>query len=229
MKRSKRFNDAVKELDLTKVYSLKDAVNVLKKVSPAKFDETFEVALSMGVDPKKADQQVRSSILLPHGTGKDVKVLVFAKGDKAKEATEAGADFVGGEDLAEKIKEGWTGFNQVIATPDMMRVVGRLGKILGPRGLMPAPKAGTVTTDVTRTVKEVKAGRVEFKVDKSSNIHSIFGKMSFSSENLINNFKTLLEAIIKSKPAAMKGVYIKSISISTSMGPGLKLESNMMH
>lgn len=229
MKRSKRFSDAVKDLDLSKVYSLKEAVDILKKVSPAKFDETFEVALNMGVDPKKADQQVRSSVLLPHGTGKDIKVLVFAKGDKAKEATEAGADFVGGDDLAEKIKEGWTGFNQVIATPDMMRVVGRLGKILGPRGLMPAPKAGTVTTDVEKTVKEVKAGRVEFKVDKSSNIHSIFGKMSFSSEHLVNNFKTLLDAIIKSKPAAMKGAYIKSISISTSMGPGLKLESNMMH
>lgn len=229
MKRSKRFNDAVKDLDLTKSYSVEDAVDVLKKVSPAKFDETFEIALKMGVDPRKADQQVRSSILLPHGTGKDVRVLVFAKGDKAKEAEEAGADFVGSDDLAEKIKEGWTGFDQVIATPDMMRVVGRLGKVLGPRGLMPAPKAGTVTTEVARTVQEVKAGRVEFKVDKSSNIHSIFGKMSFSSEKLVGNFKALLDAIIKNKPAAMKGTYIKSISISTSMGPGLKLESNLLH
>ncbi|MCH9812035.1 50S ribosomal protein L1 [bacterium] len=229
MKRSKRFSDGVKDLDLTKVYSIDEAVEVLKGVSPAKFDETFEVALNMGVDPRKADQQVRGSNLLPHGTGKDVKVLVFAKGDKAKEAEEAGADFVGGDDLAEKIKEGWTGFNQVIATPDMMRVVGRLGKILGPRGLMPAPKAGTVTTDVAKTVKEVKSGRVEFKVDKSANIHSIFGKISFTKEQLVENFKSLLEAIMKNKPATMKGAYIKSISISTSMGPGLKLESSILH
>ena len=229
MKRSKRFRDGVKDLDLSKVYSIDEAVEVLKGVSPAKFDETFEVALNMGVDPRKADQQVRGSNLLPHGTGKDVKVLVFAKGDKAKEAEEAGADFVGGDELAEKIKEGWTGFNQVIATPDMMRVVGRLGKILGPRGLMPAPKAGTVTTDVARTVKEVKSGRVEFKVDKSANIHSIFGKLSFSKEQLVENFKSLLDAIMKSKPATMKGAYIKSISISTTMGPGLKLESNVLH
>jgi large subunit ribosomal protein L1 len=228
MKRSKRFNDAVKDIDLAKVYSIEEAVKVLKAVSPAKFDETFELALKMGVDPRKADQQVRGSNLLPNGTGKDVKVLVFAKGDKAKEALEAGADFVGGDELAEKIKEGWTGFNQVIATPDMMRVVGRLGRILGPRGLMPAPKAGTVTTEVARTVKEVKSGRVEYKVDKSSNIHTIFGKISFSVEHLVENFKSLLDAIIKSKPAAMKGAYIKSISISTSMGPGLKLESSTM-
>ncbi|MCH9621562.1 MAG: 50S ribosomal protein L1 [Chlamydiia bacterium] len=229
MAQSKRFKDAIKDLDLAKVYSIKDAIAVLKKFSPVKFDETFEVALNMGVDPRKADQQVRGSVLLPHGTGKDVKVLVFAKGDKAKEAEAAGADFVGSEDLADKIKEGWTGFDQVIATPDMMRVVGRLGKVLGPRGLMPAPKAGTVTTDVERTVKEVKAGRVEFKVDKSSNIHSIFGKLSFSEQNLEENYKALLDSIMKSKPAAMKGAYIKSISISTTMGPGLKLESNMMN
>jgi len=229
MAKSKRFKDAVKDLDLAKVYSIKDAISVLKKFSPAKFDETFEVALNMGVDPRKADQQVRGSVLLPHGTGKDLKVLVFAKGDKAKEAEEAGADFVGADDLADKIKDGWTGFDQVIATPDMMRVVGRLGKVLGPRGLMPAPKAGTVTTDVGRTVKEVKAGRVEFKVDKSSNIHSIFGKLSFSEANLEENFKALLDSIAKAKPQAMKGSYIKSISISTTMGPGLKLESNLMH
>lgn len=229
MKRSKRFSDAVKEIDLSKVYSITEAVTILKQVSPAKFDETFELALKMGVDPRKADQQVRGSNLLPHGTGKDVKVLVFAKGEKAQEALDAGADFVGGDELADKIKDGWTGFNQVIATPDMMRVVGRLGRVLGPRGLMPAPKAGTVTTEIERTVKEVKSGRVEFKVDKSSNIHTIFGKLSFSVEHLVENFKSLLDAIIKSKPAAMKGAYIKSISISTSMGPGLKLESNMMH
>ena len=229
MKRSKRFSDAVKDIDFAKVYSIEEAVSILKDVSPAKFDETFELALKMGVDPRKADQQVRGSNLLPNGTGKDVKVLVFAKGDKAKEAEEAGADFVGGDELAEKIKEGWTGFNQVIATPDMMRVVGRLGRILGPRGLMPAPKAGTVTTEVARTVKEVKSGRVEYKVDKSSNIHTIFGKLSFSTENLVENFKSLVEAIIKSKPSAMKGAYIKSMTISTTMGPGLKLESNMMH
>lgn len=228
MKQSKRYKDAVKDLDLTKVYSLNEGVDILKKVSPVKFDETFEVALKLGVDPKKADQQVRSSVILPHGTGKKVKVLVFAKGDKAKEALDAGADYVGGEELAEKIKEGWTDFNKVVATPDMMRVVGTLGKILGPRGLMPAPKAGTVTTEVARTVREVKAGRVEFRVDKSSNIHSIFGKLSFTSEHLVNNFKALLDAIVKSKPAAMKGVYIKSISISTTMGPGIKLECNSM-
>ena len=226
MKRSKRFNDAVKDIDFTKVYTLEDAIDILKKVSPAKFDETFEVALNMGVDTKKADQQVRSSILLPHGTGKIVKVLVFAKGEKAQEAIDAGADFVGGDELAEKIKEGWSGFNQVIATPDMMRVVGKLGKILGPRGLMPAPKAGTVTTDIEKAVREVKAGRIEFKVDKSSNIHSIFGKLSFSSQNLAENFKVLLDAIIRCKPMATRGTYIKSISISTTMGPGLKIVSN---
>jgi large subunit ribosomal protein L1 len=229
MTQSKRFKDAVKDLDLSKVYSIKDAIAALKQFSPAKFDETFEIALNMGVDPRKADQQVRSSVLLPNGTGKKVRVLVFAKGDKAKEAEKAGADFVGSDDLAEKIKEGWTGFDQVIATPDMMRVVGRLGKILGPRGLMPAPKAGTVTTDVERVVGEVKAGRVEFKVDKSSNIHSIFGKISFTLEALEENFQTLLDAVLKAKPAAMKGSYIKSISISTTMGPGLKLESNLMN
>ena len=228
MKKSKRLSDSIKDLDLMKVYSLKEAIETLKTVSPVKFDETFEVALNMGVDPKKADQQVRSSILLPHGTGKSIKVLVFAKGEKAKEAEEAGADYVGGDELAEKIKEGWTDFHQVVATPDMMRVVGRLGKILGPRGLMPAPKAGTVTVDVAKTVKEVKAGRIEFKVDKSSNIHSIFGKLSFSVDHLVDNFNTLVDAIIKNKPATMRGVYIKSISISTTMGPGLKLEPNMM-
>lgn len=229
MAKSKRFKDAIKDLDLTRSYSVKDAIAVLKKFSPVKFDETFEVALNMGVDPRKADQQVRGSVLLPHGTGKTARVLVFAKGEKAKEAEEAGADFVGSDDLADKIKDGWTGFDQVIATPDMMRVVGRLGKILGPRGLMPAPKAGTVTTDVARTVKEIKAGRVEYKVDKSSNIHSIFGKLSFAETALEENFKAILDAIIKSKPQATKGAYIKSISISTTMGPGLKLESNLMH
>jgi large subunit ribosomal protein L1 len=229
MAKSKRFKDAVKDLNLLKTYSVKEGIEILKKFSPAKFDETFEIALNMGVDPKKADQQVRSSVLLPHGTGKTLRVLVFAKGDKAKEAEDAGADFVGGDELAEKIKEGWTGFDQVIATPDMMRVVGQLGKVLGPRGLMPAPKAGTVTTDVGRAVKEVKAGRVEFRVDKSSNIHSIFGKLSFSTESLVDNFNTLVAAIVKAKPVAMKGVYIKSISISTTMGPGLKLESNISY
>jgi large subunit ribosomal protein L1 len=229
MKRSKRFSDAVKDIDFSKFYSIEEAIGILKKVSPAKFDETFEVALNMGVDTKKADQQVRSSILLPHGTGKVIKVLVFAKGEKAQEAINAGADFVGDDELAEKIKDGWSDFNQVIATPDMMRVVGRLGKILGPRGLMPAPKAGTVTTDIEKAVREVKAGRIEFKVDKNSNIHSIFGKLSFSSEKLAENFKALLDAIIRCKPMATKGTYIKSISISTTMGPGLKLESNIVH
>lgn len=228
MKRSKRYKTAVKGIDFQKKYSIKEAVEILKSVSPVKFNETFEVALNLGVDPRKADQQVRSSVLLPNGTGKDKKVLVFAKGDKAKEAEEAGADFVGEDELADKIKEGWTDFDVVVATPDMMRVVGKLGKVLGPRGLMPAPKAGTVTSDVARTVKELKAGRVEFKVDKSSNMNSVFGVMSFSAEKLVENFSALLEAIVKCKPSAMKGTYIKSISVSTSMGPGLKLEPNVM-
>ena len=180
------------------------------------------------MDPKKADQQVRSTVSLPHGTGKTAKVLVFAKGDKAKEAEKAGADFVGDDDLAEKILRGWTSFTCVVATPDMMRVVGKLGKVLGPRGLMPSPKAGTVTQDVAKAVTEIKAGKIEFKVDKSGNIHTLFGKISFSPDQLLANFQMLLDAIMRNKPATVKGAFVRSMTISSTMGPGLKIEHQEM-
>lgn len=223
-RRSKRFREAVEKLDLTRSYSPEEALEILKKFPHAKFDETLELCLKMGVDPKKADQQVRSTVGLPHGTGKVAKVLVFAKGNKAKEAQDAGADFVGDDDLAEKIQEGWMDFTVVVATPDMMRVVGKLGKVLGPRGLMPSPKAGTVTQDVGKAVTEIKAGKIEFKVDKGGNIHTLFGKMSFSKQHLLENFQTLLDAIWKSKPNSVKGAYIRGMTISSSMGPGIKVE-----
>lgn len=223
-RRSKRFREAVGQLDLTRTYSPEEALDLLKKFPHAKFDETLELCLKMGVDPKKADQQVRSTVGLPHGTGKVAKVLVFAKGDKAKAAIDAGADYVGDEELADKILEGWIDFTVVVATPDMMRIVGKLGKVLGPRGLMPSPKAGTVTQDVAKAVAEIKAGKIEFKVDKGGNIHTLFGKMSFSKQNLLENFNALLDAIMKSKPNSVKGAYIRGMTISSTMGPGLKIE-----
>lgn len=225
--KSKRLKNAVKGLDVQKTYSVKDAITRLKEVPSTKFDQTFEVAFKLGVDPKKADQQVRGTVSLPHGTGKKVVVLVLAKGDKAKEAKEAGADFVGAEDLVEKIQEGWFEFTTMIVTPDMMRLVGKLGKILGPRGLMPTPKAGTVTMNVGKAVEEIKGGKIEYKVDKSGNIHTIFGKLSFSVDNLVENFKALSDAVAKSKPASVKGVYMKKLSIATTMGPGLRVEYNV--
>ncbi|GBF33373.1 LSU ribosomal protein L1p [Desulfocucumis palustris] len=225
-KQGKKLADAVKQVDNNVLYEPVDALELVKKVAPAKFDETVEAVVRLGVDPRHADQQVRGAVVLPHGTGKTRKVLVFAKGDKAKEAEEAGADFVGAEDVVERIqKEGWLEFDVAVATPDMMGLVGRLGKILGPRGLMPNPKTGTVTFDVTRAVQEVKAGKIEYRVDKAGIIHAPIGKVSFSVEKLSDNLRTLVEQLIRVKPAAAKGTYIKGIYVSSTMGPGIKVNS----
>lgn len=225
-KRGKKYQDAMKKLDRTRLYEPMEAMELLKEMAGAKFDETVEVAVRLGVDPRHADQQVRGAMVLPHGTGKTRTVLVFAKGDKAKEAEEAGADFVGAEDMVEKIqKEGWLGFEVAIATPDMMGVVGKLGRVLGPRGLMPNPKTGTVTFDVARAVQEVKAGKIEYRVDKAGNIHTPIGKASFEPEKLAANLKALVEQLVRVKPAAAKGQYIKGVTVSTTMGPGVKVNA----
>ncbi len=222
---SKRYRAAFEQIDREKLYDLAEAIALLKATPAAKFDESVDLAINLGVDPKHADQMVRGAIVLPHGTGKETRVLVFAKGDKEKEAREAGADHVGGEDLAKKIQtENWLDFERVIATPDMMSVVGRLGKILGPRGLMPNPKLGTVTMDVGRAVREQKAGKVEYRVDKSGIIHVSIGKRSFDAGQLAENAGTLIDVIAKAKPASSKGIYLQKISISTTMGPGLKID-----
>ncbi len=222
MARGKRYQEASKLVDRTKVYEAKEAFEILEKMPKTKFDETVELHVKLGVDSKHADQQVRGTVVLPHGTGKTKKVLVFAKGDKAKEAEEAGADYVGAEDLIPKIeKENWFDYDVIVATPDMMGVIGRLGKVLGPKGLMPNPKSGTVTMDVTKAISEIKAGKVEYRLDKTNIIHLGFGKLSFGAEKLYENYEKIIEAIIKAKPAAAKGQYIKSVSISTTMGPGL--------
>jgi len=215
-------------VDSDKTYELKDAVDVIKSFPAAKFDESVEIALRIGVDPKKSDQQVRSTVFLPHGTGKEVRVVVLAKGDKAKEALDAGADHAGDAELIEKIKAGWTDFDAVIATPDMMREVGKLGKVLGPRGLMPAPKAGTVTTDVKKAVEDLKKGKIEFKVDKNGVINNSVGKVSFTAENLVENIESLLSAISKVKPATAKGQFLRSLSVASTMGAGLKIELNSL-
>lgn len=226
--RGKKYIDARNKVDRTKLYDLEDAVQLLKQTARAKFDESVDMAIRLGVNPKHADQMVRGTVTLPHGIGKNVRVLVFAKGEKEKEAKEAGADFVGADDLAEKISGGWTDFDKAIATPDMMGTVGKLGKILGPRGLMPNPKVGTVTFDVGRAVRELKAGRVEFKVDKTGIVHTTVGKVSFEPEKIKENILALMDVIIRSKPASSKGTYLKSIAISTTMGPGIKLDSNSL-
>lgn len=222
--KAKRLREAVKNLNLKRSYSPKEALELLKGVPAVKFDQSMEVSLNMNVDPKKADQQVRGTVTLPHGTGKKSRVLVLAKGEKADAAKAAGADYVGAEELADKIAEGWTDFDAVVTTPDMMRVVGRLGKVLGPRGLMPTPKAGTVTQDVETAVKDIKSGKIEFKVDKGGNLNAQFGKMSFSTDQLVSNYKALMDAIMKCRPSTVKGAYIKSISMSSTMGPGVKIE-----
>jgi large subunit ribosomal protein L1 len=220
----KNYIESSKLVDKSAFYLPTDAMELAVKTSKAKFDETIELAVRLGVDPRHADQQVRGAVVLPHGTGKVVRVLVFAKGDKAKEATAAGADFVGADELVEKIqKENWFGFDVVVATPDMMGVVGKLGRVLGPKGLMPNPKSGTVTFDVTRALSEIKAGKVEYRVDKTSIIHVPIGKKSFGAEKLAVNFHALMEAIVKAKPAAAKGQYVKSVVVSSTMGPGIKL------
>ncbi len=224
-KQGKRFRKASEAIDPDTNYSLGDAVAALQAGPAPKFDETIDIAINLGVDPRHADQMVRGAIVLPHGVGKETRVLVFAKGDKEKEAKAAGADYVGGEELAKKITdEGWLDFERVIATPDMMSVVGRLGKVLGPRGLMPNPKLGTVTMDVSTAVSENKAGKVEYRVDKSGIVHAIIGKRSFDTEKLVANAAALIDAIMKAKPAASKGVYIKNISISSTMGPGIRVD-----
>jgi large subunit ribosomal protein L1 len=220
----KKFSAAAKQIE-AKDYTLEEAVPLVQKVKFAKFDETVELHLRLGVDPKHADQMVRGTIVLPNGLGKSKKALVIASGDKQREATEAGADFVGGDDMVEKIqKENWTDFDAVVATPDMMRSVGRLGKVLGPRGLMPNPKTGTVTTDVATAVKEVKAGKVEFRVDKTGVVHCPVGKVSFATDKLLENASSLLQAVVKAKPAAAKGKYVRSATICSTMGPGVSLD-----
>jgi len=224
MKKGKRYVEAAKLVDSAKLYESKEALEVIEKMPKAKFDETVELHVKLGVDSKHADQQVRGTVVLPHGTGKSLKVLVFAKGDKAKEAEAAGADYVGAEELVPKIeKENWFDYDVIVATPDMMGVIGRLGKVLGPKGLMPNPKSGTVTMDVTKAVSEIKSGKVEYRLDKTNIIHLGIGKVSFGTAKLVENYETIIEAIIKAKPAAAKGQYIKSITLATTMGPGLAI------
>ena len=224
MKKGKRYVESAKLVDRTNLYDVEEAVSIIKKTANAKFDETIEAHIKLGVDGRHADQQVRGAVVLPHGTGKKVKVLVFAKGDKVEEAQAAGADYVGGQELVPKIQnEGWLDFDVVVATPDMMGVVGRLGRVLGPKGLMPNPKAGTVTMDVTKAVNDIKAGKIEYRLDKTNIIHVPVGKASFTEEQLADNFHTLMGAIVKAKPAAAKGQYLKSVTITSTMGPGIKL------
>jgi large subunit ribosomal protein L1 len=222
-KKGKKYQEAAKLIDITKAYPVEEAIELVKKTSSASFDETVEIAVRLGVDPKKADQQIRGAVVLPHGTGKTLRVLVFAKGDKVKEAEAAGADFVGDEDYINKIQQGWFGFDVVVATPDMMGQVGKLGRVLGPKGLMPNPKTGTVTFDVEKAVNEIKAGKIEYRVDKAGNIHAPIGKVSFDTDKLIANFAMVVETLVKVKPAAAKGTYMKNIAVASTMGPGVKV------
>ena len=225
MKRGKRYKEAAGKVNRQSIYTLADAVKIVRSAATAKFDETLEVCCRLGVDPRKADQMVRGTVVLPHGTGKKVRVLVLTKGEKAAEAEQAGADMVGADEYVEKIQAGWADVDAIVATPDMMGTIGRLGKILGPKGLMPNPKAGTVTQDVAKAVKDLKAGKIEYRVDKTGNVHCGIGKMSFSDEQLEENAKVFLGAIVRSKPATAKGTYLKNVSISSTMGPGVKLDT----
>jgi len=222
-KHGKKYNEAIAGYDRFQQFEPLEAIDLVKKNSKAKFDETVEVAIRFNLDPRQADQQIRGAIVLPHGTGVERKVLVFAKGDKAKEAEDAGADFVGAEDMVAQITGGWFGFDVAVATPDMMGMVGRLGRVLGPKGLMPNPKTGTVTNDVAKAIAEVKAGKIEYRLDKAANIHARIGKCSFTGEQLLENYLTLMERLLKVKPAAARGQYIKNITVSSTMGPGVKI------
>lgn len=227
MKRGKKYAEAVKLIDREKQYDTAEAISIVKKTAVAKFDETVEAHIRLGVDGRHADQQVRGAVVLPHGTGKKVRVLVFAKGDKVAEAEAAGADHVGGEELIPRIQnEGWLDFDVVVATPDMMGIVGRLGRVLGPKGLMPNPKAGTVTMDVTKAVNDIKAGKIEYRLDKSNIIHVPVGKASFTEEQLAENFNTLMAAIVKAKPSSAKGQYLRNVTLASTMGPGVHLNTN---
>lgn len=220
----KKLDNIMSKIDLTKEYSIEEAISLVKDNTFAKFDETVDMAINLGVDAKKSDQMVRGTVALPYGTGKSVRVLVFAKGEKEKEAKEAGADYVGAEDLVEKIQQGWLEFDKTVATPDLMGLVGKLGKILGPRGLMPNPKLGTVTFDIAKAVKEIKAGKVEYKVEKAGIVHIPVGKVSFDKEKLLENTMAVLKSVTKAKPATSKGKYIKKITLSSTMGPGIKID-----
>lgn len=221
----KKYAQATAKVDRNKRYTLEEALALVKETAVRKFDESVDLSVKLGVDPRHADQMVRGAVVLPHGIGKKVRVAVFAKGDKAKEAEAAGAEIVGAEDLAQKVQEGFLDFDKAVATPDMMGVVGRLGKVLGPRGLMPNPKLGTVTMDVTKAITELKAGKVEYRVDKAGNIHAPIGKVSFDSEKIQDNFNALLEALMKAKPSAAKGTYLQGISLSSTMGPGIRVDT----
>lgn len=224
----KKYDAAREKIDRNKLYSLEDALSLVKESGWATFDETVELAMNLGVDPRKADQMVRGTVSLPHGTGKVARVVVFAKGDKEKEALEAGADFVGAEDLVEKIQKGWLDFDSAVATPDLMGMVGRLGKVLGPRGLMPNPKLGTVTFDVGKAVGEIKAGKVEYRVEKAGIIHVPVGRLSFDAKQLLENAETVISVVLKAKPATSKGRYLKKASLSSTMGPGIRLDYNQL-
>jgi large subunit ribosomal protein L1 len=222
-KKGKKYQEALKLVDKDTSYSPAEAIELVKKTATAKFDESVEVAVRLGVDPKKADQQIRGAVVLPNGTGKTQRVLVFAKGEKAKEAEAAGADYVGEEDFINKINQGWFEFDVIVATPDMMAQVGKLGRVLGPKGLMPNPKTGTVTFDVTKAVNEIKAGKVEYRVEKSGNVHVPIGKVSFEDDKLVENFKTIIDTLLKAKPSAAKGTYMRNVSIASTMGPGIRV------
>ena len=227
-KKSKKFQDAAKKVDSTKAYSVEEAVALAKEVDFAKFDATVEVAYRLGIDTRKNDQQIRGAVVLPNGTGKTQRVLVFAKGEKAKEAEAAGADYVGDADIVKKIQGGWFEFDVVVATPDMMGEVGRLGRVLGPKGLMPNPKTGTVTMDVTKAIDEIKAGKVTYRADKAGNIHVPIGKVSFDDAKLMENFRTIHDVILKAKPATAKGQYVKNVSVTTTFGPGVKVDASSL-
>lgn len=225
-KKGKRYQESAKLVDPMKSYEITEAIEILKAMSKAKFDETVEAAFRLGVDPKKADEQIRGAMVLPHGTGKTQRVLVFAKGDKVKEAEEAGADYVGDDELIAKINQGWFDFDVIVATPDMMAEVGKLGRILGPKGLMPNPKTGTVTFEVDKAVKDIKAGQIEYRVDNASNLHVPIGKISFDDEKLVENFKAIIETLIRIKPQASKGTYMRNAAITSTMGPGIKIDAS---